>query len=498
MNSLFKMYLLCLAFATISCDNNIEEYDISPSSSHIHENVNSTTFKENMIEFTKILSIAINRSPEIRDFIKKEALQMFDNDYDILYHLIKNKNVLKNKSFRDILSEYANDKTKFEQIEKSLPLLCIYVPELPSGFNANTWNTNTDIPLVATSFLNNGKVIFYKDGEENLALEAIQIPMFPAIAVKTNERLKLKNNLVTKNTDFKENHYEFIDPIFDKNSTNTTTKSIEFSQHLFEHGKRAYEEMGVNGYYWQRDNIYYGMNKNSTKGQLDRGIAERILSLTFSKQAYYKMVDYDGNPDQVRPLWQEGRFEIKIDILINNTSGLGTTLTKYINASFDELFECPSYIGATNLFITPNEIKGNRRFLTNIKLVTWDLENNSFSWKYLITEIDAQETITRTETLTSDFATNFGFTGDASLGKFKIGLNFGASSKTSKTSQYTIVTHKDSDDLGTLETNFSDPILLSPAEDDGMFPLPEEFKIYNVYTVNNPYVTMCVGPTRIY
>ncbi|MNL47474.1 hypothetical protein D3C87_1702650 [compost metagenome] len=80
------------------------------------------------------------------------------------------------------------------------------------------------------------------------------------------------------------------------------------------------------------------------------------------------------------------------------------------------------------------------------------------AWKFLVSEIDDQQTSTRTETSTTEFAANFGFS--PTWEKIvKFGLSFGATAKTTKTSTYTIVTQMNSDDLGTLELFFSDPVI---------------------------------------
>ena len=61
--------------------------------------------------------------------------------------------------------------------------------------------------------------------------------------------------------------------------------------------------------------------------------------------------------------------------------------------------------------------------------MTWDLEQNSFSWKITVAEVDDQETYTTQETVSSEFATNFSVNTQGGTDKVKVGLNFGMSTK---------------------------------------------------------------------
>ena len=121
----------------------------------------------------------------------------------------------------------------------------------------------------------------------------------------------------------------------------------------------------------------------------------------------------------------------------------------------------------------------------DIPLVSWDLSQNGFSWKFLISETDDQEQITRSDTNSSVFAAN------VSAG-FKFGLNFGTSYTTSKSSTYTIVTFKNSDDLGSLEANFSDPIV------NYYQPVGDNEGIGTTYSIKNNYIRLTITPQKRY
>nr|WP_295869396.1 hypothetical protein [uncultured Chitinophaga sp.] len=98
--------------------------------------------------FSGILSAAVSKSPDLRVFIKQKALEQIDNDYDVFYNFVRNTDIGTGTTFRDELLKSAPNKDSFAIIESSLPFLTIFIPELPSGFNAATWNAYKDEPAI--------------------------------------------------------------------------------------------------------------------------------------------------------------------------------------------------------------------------------------------------------------------------------------------------------------------------------------------------------------
>lgn len=477
-----------IIFATACQQNDEESYPVrSTEPSHLES-------------FSKLLSKAISNSYDLRTFIKEEALGMVDNDYDVFYPIAKNKIVAGEKTFRDILKQF-DTSNELDELEQKLPLLTIFVPELPSGYDANTWNCSDEIPHVVSRIVKNGLMSYYRDGMVDMEIDANYIPGFPVLVVKNNERI-IKTNSITRsaNSLTLNSEYSFIDITFNK-SRNVLPKiqaraSISGRADL----ETAYREMGTTTEKWQRDNIYYGLTPNTTEGPLKRNYVERIEKIRFSEQAFIKMCDQDDPrydtsyfglhacakehplPDATK-LWQDGRFEFKIDITINNQAGLGTNIIKYFSVKPSEIYD---------IVLESKRIKkvhhyraigvSSKTYYPNINLVTWDLEQNSFSWKISVSEVDDQETYTTQETISSEFATNFGLTVGGE--KKKVGLNFGTSAKVSKQSQFTRVTYKNSDDLGTLEANFADPILLNSSNE--------------LYFIKNPMVELALVPIKLY
>jgi len=98
-------------------------------------------------------------------------------------------------------------------IEKSLPLLNIFVPDLSfvGGFDVRKWNTSRSAVLVSYREGNQNSV-FFENGDVIFSLEDNELPTFPFLVVKNNERMRVKNSMTRacgQRCD-----YEFIDDAF--------------------------------------------------------------------------------------------------------------------------------------------------------------------------------------------------------------------------------------------------------------------------------------------
>ncbi len=508
MRKLFLTLLGCMLIG-ISCQNDLEDNYV------VDKNEEATKPLSELERFSLLLSKAVSNSTELRTFIRNESLKMVDNDYDVFYPIVKDKLIKDNISFRDILKQFDYD-NELGYLEQQLPLLTIYVPELPSDFNAENWKSIEEIPHITTRVKGRKTISYYRDGNADLELPSNLIPGFPVLVVKNNERIVEQKSITRGHNPVSVNdRYSFIDAEFDginNKKTVAKTRAVEpalFEQSEIAHLKTAYDEMGVSGEYWQRDNIYYGLTPTNTSGALKRNIVEYIKMLKFTYEAFLKMKDQPGDPDPIYKIlgkksdysdgispeafWQDGRFEFKIDVTINNQSGLGTNITKFISVEPSRMF----YTNFTRkdfkagwMWFSTFEITSivGTSFNTDIKLITWDLQQNSFSWKFNFSEVDDQETYTTQETITSEFATNFG------VDLKKIGLNFGSSSKITKQSQFTRVIYKNSDELGTLEVNFSDPILISYGNTFWLPLIPTIYNFCEIYMTTNPMVEIGLAP----
>ena len=60
-------------------------------------------------DFAVIFSKAIAEEQSLRDFIKTEALEMYDFDYDVFFPWVKEEFIDGSRSFENILSYYDED-----------------------------------------------------------------------------------------------------------------------------------------------------------------------------------------------------------------------------------------------------------------------------------------------------------------------------------------------------------------------------------------------------
>lgn len=187
------------------------------------------------LKFGRAFGNALKDNPELRKLIKEEALKMFNKDYDVMYHLIKDKHVgsvyrsstesSSYSSVRGILLEYFEDESELLEIEQQLPLLTVFVPKLPEdSFSAENWDTEDEYqtPVVAIRIETSNEVPMI-DALNNYeyVLEEDLIPSYPVVVIKNNERLVVntENHNFLRSTNLievsNEISYRFIDDNFD-------------------------------------------------------------------------------------------------------------------------------------------------------------------------------------------------------------------------------------------------------------------------------------------
>lgn len=420
-------------------------------------------------DFARVLGKAVKNDDALRAFLKTEALKKFNLDYDILYQLVKDKIVSNNETFQQKLLKYADDKELLTAIDNLQPLLTIYIPELPGGFSAESWNAETGIPAISTGIITDKKVTYYMPDGTQLTEQADLIPEFPLLAVKDNERVKLAQTgkASARNAGGKlkssSHAYEFLSENFDgiskKQMANkgVTTMSECINCPVNVKVSNAYDIWLTQGAenFWQRDHIYYSITPSSPNGPLDPSFQEHLTGLKFKDgmQGYNKITDQNDPyaTEGVLAVWTEGDYEFALTALINNTIGLGSTITKLFPVKPQDLFQVnyervPPFMMARIVSITP------KQYNLNVPIASWDIKNNGIGWKLTLAEVDPSQTTTHNNTVTSQFATNFG-------ADVKIGLKFGATATFTTQNTYTLVTQLDDDMLGETAMFFYDPVI---------------------------------------
>lgn len=316
-----------------------------------------------MENFSIALSKAACEHQEIRELIKSESLKKFDNDYDVLYQNIKNRNISDSGTFRDVLVSYMSSESVLADIERILPALTIYVSDVtwfdPNGFCAETWDTE-DCRLAVTYKNSNGRCEkLFSNGADLGNIEEGTIPSGPVLIIKNNERIV--TSVSTKSGDVT---YDFIDDVYD-GSLNIETKS---NRHKGKYSKswiagqdpednsdiisatalnnlnpdiiKAYNMFKDHKYAMQNDYIYYGLTTSSPKGALRTDVRSKIVRFKIAPKSFNVLFDdpYDSDKNFVNSfetddngkghdaepsaseiyskLWADGALEIRVRIAV--------------------------------------------------------------------------------------------------------------------------------------------------------------------------------------
>lgn len=494
--------LLPLLFSTLifSCEKKID-------SSENLELIKNKANKNYYNEFAIILSRAVKENTQIRNFIKENALLEIDYDHDVFYQFVKDKKVSNDLTFKDILKKYETSPNQLDEIERGVPLLTIFVPTIePSKFSPETWRSDAVIPLIATNIMDTDKMIpVYENGEKILSLKSNEIPGFPVLVVKANERIKVKTNQNIKaSNSLTSSAFEFVSPQFD-NSNNTkkilANNKLKAGNLANSNGVvladplpidpsviNAYNIFGTDVSKWQRDHVYYKLSPTDTTGPLQTNMIESVVSLSLTKDAYLKFSDQAEDPKRTpntnqtinlpagydrstivsliqKNMWTEGKYEFRFDFLINNKAGIGATYQYFLPLSPKDLFYVPynyttrTVNGKSTLLVVYSSTEVYRSRPTtvnlNIPIINWDLKSNAPIWKISLCEVDTQEEIFEKETVTNEFATNFG----VNFNILKIGFNFGHSNKETLSREISTRRTLGEDNLGSVLVNFGDPII---------------------------------------
>ena len=506
--------LFCIA-AFCACTNEINELSSLPDDSQA-KTINQVSLDKETAQkkFASILSKAIYSNAELRQFIKEEAIKQFDNDYDVFYPIVSNKEVYAGTTFRDILLTYCTSDVDLSQIEESLPLLNIYVPDLSlfEDINAYNWDIQDEEIPVAVANSNNGTTLFL-NGDTISSLANNEIPNFHFLLIKNNERIRpvsitrnIGSNSITPG-------YEFIDDAFNGAKSHAIqTRSITYPiidgdwiQDLDTCVIKAWNTMKSTNPSLQRDNIYYGISPTKEEGELKTTIDEFLFRFQIDPKAYYKITDQKGTADKkddpmikenesisnkiselsedeiIRRLWTEGNYEIQFMIYTGSKDSDINAQKLTYNISPKEMFDIViqktkrHHTGFRHTKytyrISPTDLKPKWYYpiinRDNARLYKWDISHKSIEKTISICEVDEGETYKKTESVTSTYIQNFKSSIDGSVnpggdivGDIKVGLGYDSSKSTTKTTTIEVTSQKGNDDLGTLRIYFYDSIIV--------------------------------------
>lgn len=501
------LFVLASAFLMLSCSQEEEVIPIGNNQKELPE----LTTAQAQLKFAKLLSKAASNSIEVRKFLKEQALLQFDKDNDVFYPLVKDKIITEGQTFRDILLSYCENENELAQIEQSQLLLNILVPDLSLfwDFNAKTWDINNkEISVLCRDDKDN---TLYEDGEIIGNLPKGEIPGFPCLVVKTNERLKVAN----VNSRSGEVSYEFISDVFDGTKTSTPqSRHSDFDldwekaedldayvkgDAVLASVKEAWKEFKDVSEAYQRDYVYYGITKANKPGTLNRNIREKLYRFRIVPAKYGDIADSSNDPKLNNPtqtkryltnaellqqIWTEGNFEFRFKTYVAGEKDKAPMEANYnFSVKPREAFSIEKIhvhhknstmfrqsknfysVDVNNLkskWIYPETLEKESRKVP-VFLLPWDLFSTSFSIHMFVQEYDPEQVQEVTRTVVNSFTNkaDFALDGSGTAAGIKIGakLGYGFSYTTTTTSSTKVTTTLGSDDLGTLSFFFSDPII---------------------------------------
>ena len=464
-------------------------------------------------EFAKILSKAVGQDSNLREYLKQEALRCYDNDYDVFYPWIKDTEISEGITFKDILLKYCDDPKLLEDIETTIPKLTILIQDWSwidsRCFSVKTWNTTSDEVAVGISD-GSSKHLLFADGKAAGTIEEGEIPGFPVLIVKSNERMKV----VSPATRGGCIQYAFVDDAFDgslgtietKAQTNTVNWDYDTSgESVFEEAQKidskvvaAYEEFKDTPNAAQRDYIYYGLTKekpidgdykSSVKEYLYRfRINPAVISTIFdSKPKDPEFVDtYSVKRDKNRlkpdkneiqsHLWAGGALEIVIQVFLgngmpNSMETFSKNLTIYPSALWEakkstEKRTTDVLLRHHYTYTTRKEDLARKWYYPySLSLPYWNLAENSGNIWIRVYEYD--ETATEDDVVqhgykyASNFKTNTSASGEIKKIKATLGFDYTYSDERNGTSSITIKKTTGRDFLGDVDLSYMDKIIES-------------------------------------
>lgn len=490
------------------------------------ENTNNIDIgKESVIEnFAKALAVVLYENEECRDLIRTEALKKINHDYDVLYMLVKDKELNNGATLTSLMLDHISSED-LEFMIKSFPTLTIFVPSLPeNSFSCDSWDIQTQIPDVAVRSNNGLRTYCYDATGNEYFLENDEIPGFPIVVLKINERIVVKkgnnHSTILRSSTEPNMEFEFIDPVFDNSIPKVETRRSSYTDDIrYQKALEAYNVFPNNLIGWQRDYIYYNLTDSDARGRLDVRFRESIVGFKFlgnastlidnitrfrddprliNKNDWFEMrkIPIPGTSRSVLTPWTDGEFEFQVKHNVLSKAAPNSETTTSFRLDPDRLFHVDVESKTKGAFWwkrTVYKITNIRSLYCSIDVPMFDYDLSKYSTSYKISIFEKDDPQTKTETVqtSTEFASNFSF--DPSVGEIiKTGTKYGKSEKQTKTVTTTTSVTTGNDDLGTVIINFEDEVILSNT------PKFESIKGRSSYAIpdfNNAYRT---GHYQIY
>ncbi len=467
--------------------------------------------------FAETLSKIVYDRQDVREFLKEEAIKQFDKNYDVLYALVKDKEI-GGTTLRNLLVEYSSE-AKIATIEENIPLLNILVPKI-AIFGIAAENMDCTDPEIPVAVSKEKATTLYLNGEYAVDLEKGEIPDFHTFVVNENSRV-----IVDAITRSGEQTFTFISPNYDgsiREDEEPQTRSTAMT--AAEVGAKAVtaynyfyaDNSGSNSRSYQRDYIYYGITPANGNGTLNRLVSEYISFLEVDPKAYFKIADQKTGEAYEDPsiksnqtsqekrsltdaelldrMWTKGAYDFRFEVFSANST---QPTIVYLPLKPEELWDfhiASSYRHSTwfrhskyTYTIDPNKFTAKRVYLKNkqISFGKWDLSQEALERYISIYEEDKQARYTTTVSHQVTKMTSWKVEGEVKFGfgtenKNSAGVSGGGSGSTTKTEtkEYKFERDEADDNLGNIKIYFFDPIIDGKSGSD-----------YLVHTYNTGYVS---------
>lgn len=456
------------------------------------------------IQFAEILSRVIYDKTEVRKFLKEEASKKFDGNSDVLYKEVKDHNI-GGTTFRNILISYSS-KAQMTAIEKSLPYLNMFIPEI-TIFDVTLDNMDCDDNEIPVGVHDSDGMRLFLNGYAEITIPNGELPNFHSVVVNENGLIKISEDANGSYLGFEIMSTPIL-PNMTRSSISTYNEvgykaATAFNYFNKDDGSKYSRAL-------QRDYIYYGLTPDKNNGSLNYGVNEYISFMEVDPQNYFYISDQEGSdPKIVRnsvsrkskdfttdeliaQMWSSGTYTFRFELISSNQS---QPIIKKITLrpedlwdfNYDKSFKHGTWFRKKKYTYTidPKKFTSKKVDLSSkdISFGKWDLSTEALERYVAIFEEDDTEIIEPTHTYEMNVMTSTKVNGSIKLG---LGTNTSGeigtdvNSSTSKKISKTIKTTKNvgDDALGTVELYFYDPIILKKTSDG-----------YEVYTYNTGIVS---------
>jgi len=313
--------MLCLAaalFVNVGCN---KEEDMTPTTV---QEVTSQSYGEKADQLAQTLAQLV-QDQDVRSFIKTQAAEQFDGDYNFLIKDALKKEMADGSTFLNQMDR--SNEINIEEFVAENPKLQIAVP-----VNLDTWDTETQTPLV--TFLDErgedvAEVKAYDAAGNVTMLSTKEAPNFPVIVISLNERVDENGNIESGILNVDENGYV---------ETGVAAKSMVPRFQVTRYKLSDLNESWISGKPEVRCKVY----NNQTGDQWQSYAAKpKRKTNTWFDVSWWTPYIYDDYGDRFTYYWyeQDGGNWISFDINVEASLGpvdINTTIPISIGNKDDE------------------------------------------------------------------------------------------------------------------------------------------------------------------